>query len=81
MAVEEFQGFTYTCDRCGKMHMQQNASGHYTNSTPPDWGRVKYTPSSEARIPMKPFDYLICDNCIDEYRSFLSHIEQGVLPA
>lgn len=34
------QSYEYSCDVCGKTHLQENASGHYTDSRPPHWSRL-----------------------------------------
>jgi hypothetical protein len=42
MAITEIpRAFLYTCDGCGKQDKQENASGHYTDSRPPHWTRIK----------------------------------------
>jgi len=41
MAIQEIpKAFLYICDGCGAEHLQKNASGHYTNSTPAHWATL-----------------------------------------
>jgi hypothetical protein len=42
MAIREIpRSFEYTCDGCRTVHVQENASGHYTNSRPSHWAHLK----------------------------------------
>lgn len=38
--IEIPRQFKYVCDTCGKIHVQENANGHYSDSRPPHWGRL-----------------------------------------
>jgi len=59
MTVKEIpKSFLYTCDQCGTPHLQENASGHYNNSTPPDWLSIRL-----SRYSKIPVDILLCDKC------------------
>lgn len=59
MAVQEIpKAYEYTCDKCGAKHRQENASGHYANSTPPDWMSLRISEYSKA-----PVDALLCGAC------------------
>lgn len=41
MSIETIPAsFRYSCDVCGKAHLQENATGHYPDSRPPRWGRL-----------------------------------------
>ena len=68
MSIREIpKAFEYVCDVCKKAHMQQNASGHYSNSRPPHW--------ADLHIKQDAYDYqgaavadgsvhrLLCDDC------------------
>lgn len=50
--------FEYKCDKCGATHLQENASGQYANSTPPDWVTLIISKYSKA-----PFEILLCNKC------------------
>ena len=68
MSIREIpRSFVYTCDACGIEHLQENAGGHYTDSRPPLWERLKLhrtavdyqgTPCADASI-----ERLLCDRC------------------
>lgn len=59
MSVTEIpKAYEYTCDKCGAKHRQENASGHYSNSTPPGWLSLRIAHYNKA-----PTDYLLCDKC------------------
>lgn len=68
MSIETIpQAFKYTCDLCGKEHLQVNASGHYSNSRPPHWATLivaqdayDYQGSACADATIKR---LLCDDC------------------
>jgi hypothetical protein len=40
--VEIPKSFRYICDGCGFEHLQENASGHYTDSRPPKWAKLMF---------------------------------------
>lgn len=56
--VEIPKAYEYTCDNCGAKHRQENASGHYTNSTPPNWMSLRV-----ARYNKGTTEYLLCEKC------------------
>jgi RNase P subunit RPR2 len=59
MTIEEIpKSYQYTCDRCGHVHIQTNASGHYSNSTPPHWATVKV-----VGYDFKSIERLYCEKC------------------
>jgi hypothetical protein len=68
MAVREIpKSFEYTCDICGMEHLQENASGHYTDSRPPHWSRLTlardaydYQGCAGADATVK---LLLCEKC------------------
>ena len=42
MGIREIpKAYEYMCDSCGEMHKQENANGHYNDSRPPHWTRLK----------------------------------------
>lgn len=60
MTVEEIpRSFKYTCDSCGTYHIQQGSTGHYTESTPPNWMTIK-----TFRLPAGYRIQLWCPVCI-----------------
>lgn len=53
MAIREVpRSFVYTCDGCGQEHTQAGADGHYTNSTPPLWGRLRINMGPDERLTL-----------------------------
>jgi hypothetical protein len=52
------RSWLYTCDGCGVQHKQENAYGHYSNSTPPNWATVRVSRHSGA-----PVERLLCSHC------------------
>jgi len=59
MSIREIpRAWEYTCDKCGSTHLQENASGQYSNSTPPKWMSLKIGVYSKS-----PVDILLCDQC------------------
>jgi len=65
MTIKEIpRSYEYTCDKCGAKHNQENASGHYHNSTPPDWLSLKaYHCRFEDKQDIVPADILLCRVC------------------
>lgn len=68
MSVREIpKAFEYTCDGCGQLHLQENASGHYSNSRPPRWAslvfaRLAYDPQGAACADAT-VKLLLCEDC------------------
>ena len=60
MAVSTYRAHRYCCDECGAIHEQQTDAGYYTNSTPPQWGRLKH-----GRSGYNDADLLLCESCYD----------------
>ena len=68
MAIREIpKSFEYSCDSCGEVHLQENANGHYSDSRPPHWTRLKLSRSAydfqgyacaDASI-----ERLLCEKC------------------
>ena len=66
MSIREIpKSWEYKCDRCGVTHHQENASGHYSNSTPPMWVTIRVSRYSNA-----PVEILLCDGCEDQLQWF-----------
>lgn len=68
MGVEEVpRSFLYTCDGCGEKHEQKNAAGHYTDSRPPNWTRLKWqrdaTDFQGAAVAYGSVERLLCLRC------------------
>jgi hypothetical protein len=65
MPIEEIpKSYRYTCDICGDTHIQPNANGHYTDSTPKWWSRLKFQPSNAfSTDSVRHYDLLLCNNC------------------
>ncbi len=65
MSVQEIpKSYRYTCDLCGANHVQEHANGHYTNSVPPDWMRLKILGNGKRwSYPAEPLDKLLCESC------------------
>lgn len=60
MAIKEVpKAFRYTCDGCGHFHIQENANGHYTNSTPPRWTTIRII----LKYDGVTFEKLFCEEC------------------
>jgi predicted SprT family Zn-dependent metalloprotease len=59
MAVREIpRAFEYTCDACGMVHRQENASGQHTNGCPPHWLRLRTFSNSDMGS-----ERLFCATC------------------
>ena len=72
MAIREIpRAFAYTCDRCKLDHLQENASGHYTNSQPPGWGRLRFEASDATCLDEGSIDYLLCRGCCHDVADVL----------
>lgn len=61
--------FEYKCDNCGRTHLQENASGTYANSTPPEWMSLKV-----FRYNKTPFDVLLCEKCETPFVALLNQL-------
>lgn len=61
------QSYKYICDSCGKSHLQQNASGHYTDSRPPHWARLTIAQHAYdfqgAAVADGTISKLLCEYC------------------
>jgi hypothetical protein len=53
------KSYQYECDNCKCTHLQESASGHYANSTPPGWMTVRVVKNENAA----PFESLLCGRC------------------
>lgn len=65
--------YEYKCDKCEVTHLQENASGHYGNSTPPQWYRLRIN-SDFYRYPAANEEpsRLLCRKCGDALRKVLN---------
>lgn len=76
MPVEEIpRSFLYTCDNCAAAHRQRNAQGHYTESTPPKWSRLKiYRLAYEGDVAIGSMssERLLCDVCTSHLKIFIN---------
>jgi hypothetical protein len=68
MAIETIpQAFKYICDLCGKKHLQENASGHYSNSRPPRWATLIVAQDAYdyqgCAVGDRTIKRLLCDGC------------------
>lgn len=68
MTVREIpKSYEYTCDVCGEVHVQQNASGHYTDSRPPKWARLTFAQDAEdwsgSAVADGTVKLLLCSMC------------------
>lgn len=69
MAIKEIpRSFLYSCDVCNTDHLQENANGCYTNSTPPKWASIKFHRIIDAQVIW--FDKLLCPMCADKFAEF-----------
>lgn len=68
MGIQEIpRSFKYTCDVCGKVDLQENASGHYTDSRPPHWTRLKLARTAyglnKQAFADASYERLLCSGC------------------
>lgn len=61
MSIREIpKSYEYQCDGCPVTHLQENANGHYFNSTPEGWMTVKLQPGHGGGGGTEK---LLCPNC------------------
>ncbi len=59
MSVREIpKSYEYTCDGCGRKHVQEGATGHYRNSSPPGWAKILWRPSEGSDT-----EWSLCEKC------------------
>ena len=64
MTIHEVpKAYIYTCDACKQEHLQKNANGHYTNSTPPDWYTIKIISNIPDIDGDTYISFLFCEKC------------------
>lgn len=68
MSIREIpRAFEYTCDGCGAVHLQKNAAGHYTDSRPPHWIRLKIGQTAydhqNVAVADASVEHLFCEEC------------------
>lgn len=65
--IEIPKAYLYTCDCCGITHRQENASGHYSNSRPSGWHRLKWDADAldyqGCAVGSAAFERLLCPDC------------------
>jgi hypothetical protein len=60
MGIKEIpKSYRYTCEGCGAFLTQENADGHYINSTPRGWATVIVNTNDASRYIEK----LFCNDC------------------
>jgi hypothetical protein len=63
MSIREVpKSYVYTCDVCNAEHVQENANGCYTNSTPPGWSTIKII-AADVKPRFNFEEYLLCETC------------------
>lgn len=74
MGIEEIpKSYRYTCDRCGDDHLQVSAAGHYTDSRPLGWGRLKMNRGGSGDSS-KSFEHLLCHECSGKMAEAISRM-------
>ena len=68
MPIREIpKAYEYTCDSCGKTHLQENANGHYPNSRPKYWATLHLEQSAYdhqgGAVADASIISLLCDEC------------------
>ena len=68
MTVETIpQAFRYICDICGHVHIQENATGHYTDSKPPHWYKLRILADADdwqgQVVAGHDIERLLCSTC------------------
>lgn len=71
MAIREIpKSYEYTCDGCRLVHVQENASGHYSNSRPPGWASLTFARDAYdyqgAACAGATVKRLLCTACADK---------------
>lgn len=87
MAIKEIpKSYQYICDslhckgsrgQARTTHLQENANGYYTNSTPTNstpYGWVTIKLSTNVRAEYNQKEALICPDCWDGLKGTLSHV-------
>ena len=85
MSIREIpRAFVYICDGCSKEHKQENANGHYTDSRPPHWIRLKLARTAYDYQGRTAYDYqgaacadasierLLCEDCSPKVEAAIS---------
>lgn len=63
------KSFEYTCARCGAVHIQESAHGHYTESLPVGWAWLR----TLAQAGYKREEFLFCSSCADFVNQLVTH--------
>lgn len=77
MTIREIpKSFEYTCDGCGALHVQENANGHYTDSRPPHWSRLKLSRTAfdfqGSACADASVEKLLCEKCTERMVSAIN---------
>ena len=77
MSIREIpRAFVYICDGCSKEHKQENANGHYTDSRPPHWIRLKLARTAYdyqgAACADASIERLLCEDCSPKVEAAIS---------
>lgn len=77
MTIKEVpKSYVYTCDLCGAEHVQENAGGHYSNSTPPDWMKLMVGGNGRRwSYPGEPINKLLCESCGERTLQAIERVE------
>jgi hypothetical protein len=59
MSVQKIEGFLYSCDKCRVEHRADGMTGHYTQSTPPNWMSLNWWIGECSHRG----DVLLCPSC------------------
>lgn len=82
MSIREIpKSYEYSCDLCGAVHVQRNANGQYTNSTPPDWLLLRMDSNGKRfSYPAEPMRKLLCTTCGERTLQAIERVEPAALP-
>jgi len=75
------KAFEYTCDLCEVAHLQENASGHYTNSRPARWATLilQRDDIDIQGMPCAKADMsgLFCPECAEKLVTVINGLQLG----
>lgn len=85
MSIEEVpKSYIYKCDvpGCRARHTQANATGHYTNSTPPYWLSVDWAGWIDGMNGLKSnfTKFLLCTEHAEEFKALWAKHFSGATP-
>jgi len=80
MTIREIpRSFLYTCDACLVEHRQENAQGHYTESVPSHWSRIRIRKGSDIGNTFDAYERLLCEACGPKVISIIDSIIDSIL--